>query len=40
MEQNILHESVGVQDQILAAHGGFRIIELGPSSNWKIQNMF
>ena len=39
MEQNILHESVGVQDQILAAHGGFRIIELGPSSNWKIQNM-
>jgi D-glycero-alpha-D-manno-heptose-7-phosphate kinase len=39
VEQNILNESVGVQDQIMAAHGGFRIIKLGPSSNWNIQNM-
>ena len=39
VEQNWLKESVGVQDQIMAAHGGFRIIELGPDANWKIKNM-
>jgi D-glycero-alpha-D-manno-heptose-7-phosphate kinase len=39
VEQNLLKESVGVQDQIIAAHGGFRIIELGPDSNWNVKNM-
>ena len=40
VEQNRMHESVGVQDQILAAHGGFRIIELGPGAKWNVKNMF
>jgi D-glycero-alpha-D-manno-heptose-7-phosphate kinase len=39
VEQNWLKESVGVQDQIMAAHGGFRIIELGPDMNWNVKNM-
>ena len=39
IEQNWLNECVGVQDQIMAAHGGFRIIKLGPGMNWNIVNM-
>ena len=39
MEQNRLKEAVGVQDQIMAAHGGFRIIKLGPDSNWSVKSM-
>ena len=39
VEQNWLNESVGVQDQIMAAHGGFRIIELGPEVKWNVKNM-
>ena len=39
VEQNYLNESVGVQDQIMAAHGGFRILELGPDVNWKVTKM-
>jgi D-glycero-alpha-D-manno-heptose-7-phosphate kinase len=39
LEQNHLNESVGVQDQIMAAYGGFRKIELGPDSNWNVKNM-
>ena len=39
VEQNLLKESVGVQDQIMAAHGGFRIIELGPDANWNVKTM-
>ena len=40
VEQNLLKESVGVQDQIMAAHGGFMIIELGPDANWNVKNLF
>ena len=39
VEQNCLKESVGIQDQIMAAHGGFRIIEMGPDANWIVKNM-
>ena len=39
VEQNWLKESVGIQDQIMAAHGGFRIIELRPDMNWNVKNM-
>jgi len=39
VEQNWLKESVGIQDQIMAAHGGFRIIEMGPDASWKVKNM-
>lgn len=34
VEQQVLGESVGVQDQIMAAHGGFRLLELGPGFQW------
>ena len=39
VEQNLLGESVGVQDQILAAHGGFRFLELGPGPTWSVKNL-
>jgi D-glycero-alpha-D-manno-heptose-7-phosphate kinase len=39
VEQNLLKESVGIQDQIMAAHGGFRIIEMRPDANWSVKNM-
>lgn len=31
IEQNVLHEAVGSQDQVLAAHGGFNHIEFLPN---------
>lgn len=34
VEQNLLCESVGIQDQIMAVHGGIRLIEMGPGNNW------
>lgn len=34
VEQNLIGESVGVQDQIIAAHGGFRFTRLGPGNKW------
>ncbi len=37
VEQNVLHEAVGVQDQIMAAYGGIQIIELGPGRKWRTQ---
>ena len=36
IEQNWLEESVGVQDQIIAAFGGLKVIELGPGPDWKV----
>lgn len=39
VEQKLLGESVGVQDQIMAAYGGFRIIELGPGAKWQTQEL-
>lgn len=39
VEQKLLGESVGVQDQIIAAHGGFRLLELGPGEKWSIKNL-
>lgn len=39
VEQILLKESVGIQDQIIAAHSGFRIIEIGKDSNWNVKNM-
>ena len=35
IEQNILGESAGVQDQIMAAQGGFRLLEFGPGKKWS-----
>ncbi len=39
VEQTVLKESVGVQDQIMAAYGGFQIIELGPGPTWRTQQV-
>ena len=39
VEQNLLKESVGIQDQIMAAYGGFQIIEMGPDAKWNVKNM-
>ncbi len=36
LEQNILNENVGIQDQIMAAHGGVRIVHMGPGKKWKL----
>jgi D-glycero-alpha-D-manno-heptose-7-phosphate kinase len=37
VEQNVLKESVGVQDQIMASYGGLRAISLGPNQEPKIE---
>ena len=39
VEQNIINESVGIQDQIMAAHGSFRIIKMGPGKHWNVNSM-
>jgi len=39
VEQNWSKESVGIQDQIMATHGGFQIIEMGPDANWNTKSM-
>lgn len=36
VEQEILKENVGIQDQILATYGGLQVIEMGPGNNWKV----
>ena len=37
VEQRLLGESVGIQDQIMAAHGGLQVIEMGPSPTWRVR---
>ena len=39
IEQEILKETVGSQDQVSAAHGGFNIIEFSPSGKISIRPM-
>ena len=39
VEQNIIGESVGVQDQIMASYGGLRLLELGPGHNYSVKNL-
>lgn len=36
VEQELIGESVGIQDQILAAHGGLRVIEMGPGRDYQV----
>lgn len=36
IEQKILEENVGIQDQILAAHGGLNVIEMGPGDTYHV----
>lgn len=35
VEQKLIGENVGIQDQIMAAHGGIRLIEMGPGAYWQ-----
>lgn len=39
VEQALLHESVGVQDQIMAAHGGLQVLELGRGAKWQAREL-
>ncbi len=39
LEQDILKEAVGVQDQIQACHGGFNIIRIGRDGNYSIYRL-
>lgn len=38
VEQNIIGESVGIQDQIMAAHGGLKIIDMS-NQGWKVNDI-
>jgi len=39
IEQKMLHESVGVQDQIQASFGGFNLIEIAPDGEFTVHPM-
>jgi D-glycero-alpha-D-manno-heptose-7-phosphate kinase len=39
IEQNVLHESVGSQDQVLAAHGGFNHVTFAPNGELSVRPM-
>ncbi len=39
VEQVVLGEAVGIQDQIMASYGGLRIIEMGPQNNWSVRHL-
>lgn len=39
VEQEILHESVGVQDQIQSSFGGFNLIEIAPDGEFTVHPM-
>ncbi len=39
VEQRLLRESVGIQDQIMASHGGLQVIEMGPGPMWRVKPM-
>lgn len=36
VEQHLIQEPVGIQDQILSAYGGIQVIEMGPQDQWKV----
>lgn len=36
VEQNLIKEDVGIQDQIMAAHGGLKIIKMGPGNDYTV----
>ena len=39
VEHVIIGESVGIQDQIMAAHGGIQIIHMGPGIQWQTEKV-
>lgn len=36
VEQNVIKEDVGIQDQIMAAYGGLKVIKMGPGSDYSV----
>jgi D-glycero-alpha-D-manno-heptose-7-phosphate kinase len=40
VEQNLIQEEVGIQDQIMASYGGLRIIEMGPGVGYSVKPLF
>jgi D-glycero-alpha-D-manno-heptose-7-phosphate kinase len=36
VEQNLIKEDVGIQDQIMAAHGGLKILKMGPGTDYTV----
>jgi D-glycero-alpha-D-manno-heptose-7-phosphate kinase len=36
VEQNLIGEDVGIQDQIMAAHGGLQVIKMGPGDQYSV----
>jgi D-glycero-alpha-D-manno-heptose-7-phosphate kinase len=36
VEQEKIKEDVGIQDQIMAAHGGFQVIKMGPGNRYTV----
>jgi len=36
LEQEVMGEDVGIQDQILASHGGFQVLEMGPGDQYNV----
>ena len=36
VEQNLIKENVGIQDQIMAAHGGLQILKMGPGTDYSV----
>jgi D-glycero-alpha-D-manno-heptose-7-phosphate kinase len=36
VEQNLIKENVGIQDQIMAAHGGLQLIKMGPGPDYSV----
>ena len=37
VEQQVLKETVGIQDQIACSHGGFNLIEIARDGSWTVQ---
>jgi len=36
VEQRVMRENVGIQDQIECAYGGLNVIEIAPSGDWTV----
>ncbi|MDD2708935.1 MAG: kinase [Verrucomicrobiae bacterium] len=39
VEQKVIGENVGIQDQILAAHGGMQVIDISPNGDYEVSPM-
>ena len=39
LEQTLLNENVGVQDQILTVHGGLNHVKINPDGDFKVNKI-